>query len=157
MSASPCKADCFRDSCHGCIRPIKAPVRLVWGYFQINGLGELEARQFNDCPCGCGKLVANPPVGTDHHESLQTSVQDDEETPPTQRSSGPEKTPVSEKGPANRRVSLLASCFVPVATAINLPGIKGYLTRERKMSLRAHWILRIVAFLVIAILYYWKR
>ena len=164
-----CKADCFRDTCHGnCIRPLKQPQRLVWQYFNVLfvsvggnmvSIGDLEPRQFTECLCGCGNLIADPPVGVDHHESLQTVRQDDEETPPTQRSSGAEITP-EEKGPANRRVSLLASCVLPVTTAIGLPRIKRFLSRitcERKMSLRAHWILRVLAIIVIAILWYWKR
>lgn len=161
-----CKADCFRDS-EGSIRPLKHPQRLVWQYFEVLflsnaghmvSIGDLEPRQFTECLCGCSNLIADPPVGTDQHESLQTSVQDDEETPTAGNPPSAEITP-EEKGPANRRVSLLASCFIPVAIAIGFPRIKRILdpNEERKMSLRAHWILRILAVILIAILWYTKK
>lgn len=72
MNASPCQADCFRDDRY--IRPLKAPNRLVWSYFNVLGhspTGDcLELRQFSTCECGCGNLIASPSYGKDHAPSL---------------------------------------------------------------------------------------
>ncbi len=59
-----CKADCFIDDCHGCIRPIDSPTKLVWDYYQVPGElpGTLEVRKYEQCQCGCNKLIANPAI-----------------------------------------------------------------------------------------------
>lgn len=154
-----CQADCFKDENY--FRPIKSPMQLVWSYFEVSNdsPGTLEKRQFNPCPCGCERFMSVPPAHKRLHESLQTTRQDDEEAPPTQRSSGKESTPQG-KGPANRSVYPAVS-FVPRTVWGNrfltvILRVEN-LTRKRKMSLRAHWILRILAVLVIAILWYLKH
>jgi len=60
-STITCKADCFIDGSY--IRPIEVPNGLVWRYFAVISApaGTLEDRQFLNCPCNCGNLIANPP------------------------------------------------------------------------------------------------
>jgi hypothetical protein len=65
MNPPACIADCFQDGAE--VRPVKAPNALVWTYFNVlgEGPGSLEARRFSACPCGCGKLVADPASSKD--------------------------------------------------------------------------------------------
>ena len=72
LTMNECKADCYRDSCHTqCIRFVDAP-GLVWPYFQVAGKNfQLESRQFKNCECGCGRLIANPPANVRLHPSLK--------------------------------------------------------------------------------------
>lgn len=72
---SECSADCVvdREGQHPEIRPKSAPKSLVWLYFNVKGAppGEIEARRFQDCPCGCGNLMAEPPASISTHASLK--------------------------------------------------------------------------------------
>jgi len=79
MTVPVCIADCLQDG--PAIRPLKAPKSLVWTYFRVEGSGELEARRFQGCPCGCGNLVADPQTMPDDKSRLPIFEWGHETTP----------------------------------------------------------------------------
>lgn len=68
----PCWADCFQDD--GDIRPLGNPTKLVWRYVEIGNTGQLINRSFQLCPCGCGRLMATPPVDVRSVEEVKPKV-----------------------------------------------------------------------------------